>query len=135
MMTHFIAFSTAILYNEMHEFGVLSFILTFLLGLQEGALYTQVGLIYGFEFDSNLEPFAIYRMVNCASTAFTNIALAKIETLEGYRIFFIVSLIITVVSQSVMSYAFKYRRVSLEKEGKSESELKQLIIGNDKNNM
>lgn len=40
LFIHIFAYSTIIIYNEIHIFGLLSFLVTFALGLQDGAITT-----------------------------------------------------------------------------------------------
>ena len=61
---HILNYLLIIVYNEIHEYGWLSYAMTFLLGVQDGALQTQVTLLCGFEFETNVEPFAIYRGIS-----------------------------------------------------------------------
>jgi hypothetical protein len=40
LLVHVFAYSITIIYNEIHEFGVLAFFLTFIFGVQDAALQT-----------------------------------------------------------------------------------------------
>ena len=71
LVVHVISYSTILLFNELHEFGLLAFLVTFLFGIQDAALQTQCTIVYGFEFRSAIEAFGIYRLFNSLGICIT----------------------------------------------------------------
>ena len=109
LVTHVVAYTITIIFNEIHSFGTLAFIVTFICGVQDAALQTQVTIICGFEFKTNVEPFAIYRLLSSLTISFAMAGEAYITTKSAYRLFFIACFIITVISQGIMAFVFTYQ--------------------------
>lgn len=40
LVVHFLTYSITIIYNEIHEFGALAYLLTFIFGIQDASLQT-----------------------------------------------------------------------------------------------
>ncbi len=55
-------------YLNIFEFGVVAFVMTFMWGLHDSALSNQANCILGFEFESKILPFAIYKFVQSFCT-------------------------------------------------------------------
>jgi len=113
LVIHLLSYATILIYNEIHTFGVLSFVLTFLLGIQDAALQTQVTIVFGFEFSSAIEALAIYRLFNSIFICLSMASQSQLTTLGDYRVFFLICAIITIASQAVMAFKFEFKnRVS-----------------------
>ena len=113
LVIHLLSYATILLYNELHTFGVLSFVLTFLLGIQDAALQTQITIVFGFEFSSAIEALAIYRLFNSIFICLSMASQSQLTTLGDYRIFFLICAIITIASQGIMAFKFEFKnRVS-----------------------
>ena len=63
----------------------------------------------GFEFEANIEPFAVYRIVNSLGICIGMSILSQTTTKESYRIFFTLCLILTVTSEIIMTLFFKFQ--------------------------
>jgi hypothetical protein len=118
LVIHVAAYLATIIFNEIHVFGPLAFLVTFLCGVQDAALQTQITIVLGFEFRTNVEPFAIYRLLNSLAICFAMAAEAQLSSLSGYRLFFIFSFLVTLGAQAIMafSFTFKNRVTSKDKE-------------------
>ena len=66
-------------------------------------------IVYGFEFKTVVEPFAIYRLFNSLGICVAMASQSQLTTLENYRVFFIVCFAITLSSQYIMSFVFDYK--------------------------
>jgi MFS family permease len=98
LVIHLTAYLVTIIFNEIHSFGPLAYLVTLLCGMQDAALQTQVTIICGFEFKTNVEPFAIYRLLGSLVISAVMAGQAFIATKEAYRYFFIISFLITLGS-------------------------------------
>jgi fucose permease len=58
-----IAFAMLFAYIEIYKFSVLAFFMTLIWGLQDSAVNTMTNCILGFEFDSKIIPFSVYKFV------------------------------------------------------------------------
>jgi len=58
-----IAFTLFFIYNELYTFSVLAFFMTLFWGLQDSALNTLCNCILGFEFESKIVPFSVFKFV------------------------------------------------------------------------
>ena len=59
-----IAYLVIIIFNAIYEFNFLMYMAAFLIGFINTCNITQANLILGFEFKTNIEPFAVYRLVS-----------------------------------------------------------------------
>lgn len=106
---HIVSFLITIAMNEVHEYGFLTYITTFVLGMQDAFMQNQVPLVMGNEFDTLMEPFAIFRLYNSLGIAATMTVISFITTISAYRIFLIACLVISIGSQAVMIFWFPFR--------------------------
>ncbi|TNV78843.1 hypothetical protein FGO68_gene15401 [Halteria grandinella] len=136
LVVHLLAYSITIVYNEIHSFGFLSFVVTFLFGMQDAALQTQVTIVLGFEFRTNVEPFAIYRLLNSLAISGGMAGLAFIIDINKYRVMFCICFLITLGAQGIMAFKFafqnrKTQRVMIYEEVKQQ-ELQEFLPESDK---
>ena len=108
LVVHFAAYIVTLIFNEIHVFGTLAFVVTFLCGVQDAALQTQVTIVCGFEFKTNVEPFAIYRLFSSLTISVAMAGEAYITTKAAYRYFFIGCFIVTIMSQGIMAFVFNF---------------------------
>ena len=66
-------------------------------------------IVYGFEFETAVEPFAVYRLFNSLGICVAMASQSQLTSLSGYRAFFIICFIITMVSQSIMAFVFTFK--------------------------
>jgi predicted MFS family arabinose efflux permease len=109
LVIHLVAYSVTLVYNEVHTFGWLAFAVTFFFGVQDAALQTQVTIVLGFEFRTNTEPFAIYRLLNSLAISATMAAQSFLDSLPLYRYFFSACFLATMAAQSVMGFIFQFQ--------------------------
>ena len=98
LFVHFASYLVIIVFNEIHVFGILAFVVTFLCGVSNAALQTQVNIVCGFEFKTNVEPYAIYRLFSSLTISFALVGESYITSKTGYRYFFIGCMIVTMLS-------------------------------------
>lgn len=58
-----IAFAFLITYNEVRNYGVVTYFMTFFWGLQDAAINTIINVILGFEFESKIIPFSVFKFL------------------------------------------------------------------------
>ena len=109
LITVILTFLTCILNNELQSFGIITFFMTFLLGFYCSALLTQINLILGFEFSSNVEPFVIYRLICSFGTCLMLILESVLITINSFRAFFIGALVFCVCSQISILKWFQFK--------------------------
>lgn len=53
----------SVAFIAIDKYNVLAFVMTFMWGFQDSAINTHTGQMLGFEFDSNVEPYSVFNMV------------------------------------------------------------------------
>jgi len=56
-----IGFACVMILNNQNDFGPLAYIMTFMWGIQDSGLNCLINCILGFEFDSKIAPFCVYK--------------------------------------------------------------------------
>ncbi len=92
----------------------------------------------GNEFDTIMEPFAIFRFYNSLCIAAAMTVISFLTSIEGYRIFLIVCLLIAVFSQIIMIVLFPFRpklskQIIFKPEADEGSEMQQMLNGENYN--
>ena len=79
-------------------------------------------IVYGFEFETVVEPFAVYRLFNSLGICVAMASQSQLTTLSGYRTFFIICFLITLISQSIMGFVFVFKNKTNNKIGSAQSD-------------
>jgi len=56
-----IGFAFVIVLNAQNKFGPFAYVMTFMWGIQDSGLNCLINCILGFEFDSKIAPFGVYK--------------------------------------------------------------------------
>ena len=104
--------SSAIVFNEIHEFNFLAYVVSFGWGILDSGLNNFMNITLGFEFKSKITPFS-------AQKCFTNIILfvliiieSNIKTKEQFRVYFGIILAYSIFACLVMMrFEFKNSRI------------------------
>ena len=83
--------------NEIHEFGFLCYFSAFMQGALDSAVNTQLFLILGFEFKTNTEPFAVFRLLWALGNCLVLLLATAVTSLAGFRWFFIICGIVSAI--------------------------------------
>ena len=91
----------------------------------------------GNEFDTIMEPFAIFRFYNSLSIGAVMMIISFITSIEGYRIFLVICLLISVLSQALMIIWFPFRpkiskQIIFKQESEEGAEMQQMLKENAK---
>ena len=80
MITTAIAYGLVFAWISIWEFGVLSFFVTFVWGVQDSCFCNFLNCILGFEFDSKIIPFSIFKFVQSLFVFVFLVCESKLET-------------------------------------------------------
>ena len=98
----------AILVNEIHVFGPLSYVFAFGHGVYDALLHIIKMNILGFEFESKITPFSACTSVQSLIVFAMTLLHSIVKTKENFRIYFAVCLTISIVAQmSLLKFDFK----------------------------
>ena len=60
--------ATTLVFNEIHKFTALAFIMSFFWGCNDGAINNHIATLLGFEFPENDLPFGVFNIVQALAT-------------------------------------------------------------------
>lgn len=116
-----IAFALLFVYIAQFKFSVLAYFVTLFWGLQDSAVNNLMNCILGFEFESKILPFSVFKFVSSLFTfAFYGVE-SFIKEKRDYLIYAICMLVLSFSSLGLM-YSFKFR-----KKGYIDEERKDLV--------
>lgn len=103
--------SSAIAYNEIHEFNFFAYVVSFGWGILDSGLNNFMNITLGFEFKSKITPFSAQKCT-CNIILFVLIIVeSKIRTKEQFRIYFGAILVYSIFACLVMlKFEFKNLR-------------------------
>jgi predicted MFS family arabinose efflux permease len=84
-----ISYFILIIFNSIHEFNFLGYIAAFMSGFLNNCLITQANLILGFEFKTNTEPFAVYRLVSSLTVSMITLVQSGVTTTPRFFTYFL----------------------------------------------
>ncbi len=106
-----LGFVVFIVLNEIRIFGWLCFLFTFLWGVQDSALNTVMNSILGFEFESNIIPFSVFKFSQSLFIFIFNVLASLIVGQARFRIWIICSFVFAMVAYTV-TISFKFKEKS-----------------------
>lgn len=103
-----IAFAVFIILNEVRTFGWYCFLFTFLWGIQDSCLNTVANSMLGFEFESNITPFSVYKFAQSLFVFVFDVLESLVVGKKKFRIYIIVMFVFSVFAYLVTS-TFKFK--------------------------
>ena len=63
ILLHLAAFALILFLNEYNKFDITAYIMCFFWGLQDSGINCLINCVLGFEFNSKIAPFAVFKLV------------------------------------------------------------------------
>lgn len=111
ILTAAVALALVLGWIGLWKFYPLAFIVTFFWGIHDSAFVNFLNCVLGFEFDSKIIPFSIFKFLQSLFTFVFLVADSYLNTDKDYLIFFIISAVYAFLSMTVMFF-FKYKDTS-----------------------